>query len=105
MERMLQGDMTCVKHAIMLIAVVARQVGDCFAPWYDPLMPVLKTVIEKTIHQVEERETLGKAFECVSLLATAVGCERFKPDAEIIMKAMVGATIVPNLPENDPVKE
>jgi len=93
------------KKAITFIAVVAGQVEEAFAPYYAPLMPVLKQVIQGTLHKVEERTLLGKCFECISLLAKAVGREGFRADAELIMQAMIQATQVPNLPNNDPVKE
>mmetsp|Transcript_70822 Transcript_70822/g.122647 ORF Transcript_70822/g.122647 Transcript_70822/m.122647 type:complete len:1132 (-) Transcript_70822:180-3575(-) len=93
------------KKSITFIAVVAGQIEDGFAPYYGPLMPILKQVISDTLHKVEERTLLGKCFECISLLAKAVGRAGFRTDAEHIMQAMIAATKVPNLPNNDPVKE
>mmetsp|Transcript_99141 Transcript_99141/g.280086 ORF Transcript_99141/g.280086 Transcript_99141/m.280086 type:complete len:1111 (+) Transcript_99141:101-3433(+) len=93
------------KKAITFIAVIAGQVEDSFAPYYGPLMPIFKQLVEGVLHKVEERVLLGKLFECISLLATAVGPATFRPDAEGIMQAMIQATQVPNLPSNDPVKE
>merc|ERR1719469_557215 len=78
---------------------------DGFAAYYGPLMPILKQLIQKFAHNPEERALLGKAFECISLLAAAVGTAGFASDAEGIMQAMIQATQVPNLPSNDPVKE
>merc|ERR1719461_2165776 len=68
-------------------------------------MPVLKGTIQATLHKVEERELLGRCFECISLIAKAMGREAFRADAELIMQAMVQATQVPDLPKDDPVKE
>jgi len=99
------GNALTQKKAITFIAVIAGQVDDAFAPYYGPLMPVLKQVIERTLHKVEERTLLGKCFECISLLARAVGKDGFRADAEQIMQAMIQATQTPNLPSNDPVKE
>jgi len=99
------GSALTQKKAITFIAVIAGQVDDAFAPYYGPLMPVLKEVIQRTLHKVEERTLLGKCFECISLLARAVGKDGFRADAEQIMQAMIQATQVPNLPQNDPVKE
>eukprot|EP00913_Durusdinium_trenchii_P019742 g18558.t1 len=89
-------------QAITFIAVIAGQVDDAFAPYYGHLMPVLKQVIQNTLHKTEERQLLGKCFECISLLARAVGRSGFKADAEQIMQAMIEATKVPNLPMSDP---
>lgn len=93
------------KKSITFIAVIAGQIEDGFAPYYAPLMPILKQVISETLHKVEERTLLGKCFECISLLAKAVGRAGFRSDAEHIMQAMIEASKVPNLPNNDPVKE
>jgi len=93
------------KKAITFIAVIAGQVEDSFAPYYPHLMPILKPLIQQLLHKTEERVLLGKIFECISLLAKAVGPAAFKVDAEVIMEAMIKATQVPNLPSNDPVKE
>lgn len=95
----------CLKHAITIVSVIAGQVGDFLAPWYDDLIPVLKQVIEATIHKVEERTLLGKTFECISLLSVTVGKERFSPDVSAIMQAMIQAVKAPDLPSDDPVKE
>jgi hypothetical protein len=101
----LQGDKRVRKMIITNIAVIAAQIEDSFAPYYPHLMPTLKNIIGETIHQPEERQLLGKTFECVSLLAQAVGNEVFKPDAVQVMEAMVKATQVPDMKANDPVKE
>jgi len=99
------GGIPVQKATITYIAVIAGQIEDGFAPYYAPLMPVLKQIIESTLHKVEERTLLGKCFECISLLATAAGRSGFRADSEVIMEAMIKATQVPNLPSNDPVKE
>lgn len=102
----LQGsNIAAQKKAITFIAVLAGQVGDGFAQYYDSLMPLLKRIVEVMAHKTEERTMLGKAFECISLLARAVGPAKFSADAQGIMQAMIAATQLPNLPNNDPVKE
>merc|ERR1712216_913066 len=87
------------------MGVIAGQIEDSFAPYYPHLMPILKSIIEEVLHQPEERQLLGKTFECISLLAQGVGNEVFAADAVQVMEAMVKATQVPDLPRNDPVKE
>jgi len=93
------------KKTITFIAVLAGQMEDGFAAYYGPLMPIFKQLAQSLLHRTEERTVLGKVFECISLLAAAVGTEGFRADAEGIMQAMIQATQVPNLPSNDPVKE
>mmetsp|Transcript_84291 Transcript_84291/g.217058 ORF Transcript_84291/g.217058 Transcript_84291/m.217058 type:complete len:1131 (-) Transcript_84291:51-3443(-) len=93
------------KKAVTYIAVLAGQMEDGFAPYYGALMPIFKQLISTMVHRTEERMLLGKTFECVSLLAKAVGPAGFRADAEVIMQAMIQAAQAPNLPSNDPVKE
>jgi len=104
-SKLQSGSTALQKSAITFIAVMAGQIGDSFAPFYPQLMPVLKQIIGRTIHQVEERALLGKCFECMSLMAKSVGREGFRADAQEIMSAMMTATSAPGLPNNDPVKE
>merc|ERR1719161_1484575 len=101
----LQGSRRVQKVAIPAITSIAQQIQDGFTPYFGPLMPILKSLIGQIAHKPEERELLGKAFECISMLAKAVGPVLFKPEAVEIMQAMIQATQVPNLPAEDPVKE
>lgn len=101
----LKGTIQSQRSAITTVAVFAGQVEDSFAEYYPDLMPYLKGIISETLHKVEERTLLGKCFECISLLAKAVGRTGFRHDAESIMEAMIKATQVPNLRSDDPVKE
>jgi len=101
----LKGTPQLQQKAITSVAVLAGQVEDGFAEYYGDLMPYLKGIIGAASHKVEERQLLGKCFECVSLLAKAVGRKGFKQDAEVIMEAMIKTTQIPDLPSNDPVKE
>merc|ERR1719161_356794 len=103
--RLLQSERRVQKMAITTIAVVASQIEDSFAPYYQPLMPVLKQIIGQVLHQPEERQLLGKVFECISLLAKAVGTEMFATDANDVMQAMIQATSAGDLAKDDPVKE
>jgi HEAT repeat protein len=93
------------KKSITFIAVVAGQVEDSFAPYYGPLMPLLKQLVMRVLHKAEERSLLGKLFECISLVAKSAGPGGFRADAEDIMQAMIQATQIPNLPASDPVLE
>merc|ERR1719281_1972823 len=101
----LQGSRRVQKVAIPAITSIAQQIQDGFTPYFGPLMPMLKALIGQILHKPEERELLGKSFDCISTLAKAVGPTLFKPEAVEIMQAMIQATQVPNLPDTDPVKE
>ena len=54
-------------------------------------MPVLKSSVQSVVHKSEKRELLGKLFECISLLAKAVGPDVFNKDAQDIMQVMIQA--------------
>jgi len=101
----LQGSRRVQKVAIPAVGIIAGQIQDGFTPYFAPMMPMLKALIGQILHKPEERELLGKCFECVSVMAHAVGADLFKADAVEIMRAMMQATQVPNLPEEDPVGE
>jgi len=68
-------------------------------------MPVLSRILQNSVLKVEDRMSIGKVFECISLLAASVGKERLALDADGMMKLMLDALRVPDLPESDPVKE
>lgn len=104
-QKLATNQISIQRHTVTFIAVVAGQMEDGFAPYYGQLMPVLKQLIAAVLHNTEERTLLGKAFECVSLLAKAAGPVGFRADAESIMEAMTKAAQVPDLPASDPVKE
>lgn len=101
----LQGSKIAQKRSITFIAVMARQLEDSFADYYPMVMPILQQIVQATVHQVEERSLLGKCFECMSLLAKAVGREGFRKDMELVMGWMIQTTKIPGLPSNDPVNE
>jgi len=68
-------------------------------------MPVLKQLVSAILHKVEDRDLLGKAFDCISVLASSVGHTVFLSEAEGILQALVQAASSPNLPKDDPVQE
>eukprot|EP00405_Crypthecodinium_cohnii_P024155 CAMPEP_0206488576 /NCGR_PEP_ID=MMETSP0324_2-20121206/42530_1 /ASSEMBLY_ACC=CAM_ASM_000836 /TAXON_ID=2866 /ORGANISM="Crypthecodinium cohnii, Strain Seligo" /LENGTH=1115 /DNA_ID=CAMNT_0053967697 /DNA_START=95 /DNA_END=3442 /DNA_ORIENTATION=- len=104
-HKLQHGSIGLQRKTITYIAVLAGQMEDGFADYYAPLMPVLKQLVQSLVHKNEERTLLGKAFECISLLASTVGLEVFRSDAEVIMEAMIKATNVPDLTSNDPIME
>jgi hypothetical protein len=100
-----QGNARMMRETITCIATVAGQIGESLSQYYSALMPMLKQIVEATVHKEDERLLLGKTFECISLLATSVGHAAFLPDAEVIISAMIKATQAPNLAKDDPVYE
>lgn len=92
-------------EAITSIAVIAQKIEDGFIQYYAHLMPVLKQVVANTLHKLEERQLLGKAFECIASLADVVGRDLFRADIVEIMPAMIEAMQAQGVQGNDPVQE
>ncbi|CAG8626806.1 8999_t:CDS:10, partial [Acaulospora morrowiae] len=95
------------EQAITSIAIVADSAEDRFVKYYSAIMPLLINVL-RNAHQKEYRLLRGKAMECASLIALAVGKEIFASNAEEFIQLLVqtqrkickvlGADFVPYLP-------
>merc|ERR1719265_1137237 len=72
--------------------------------YYDQIMPMLKLVMSNATGEKENR-LRGKAFECISLLGTAVGKEKFYNDAKEAMQAMYATTTDADDVQKDYIKE
>jgi len=79
------------EESITSIAVVAGAIEKDFAQYYDSIMPLLKQLMVSATGEKEQR-LRGKAFECMSLLGTAVGKEKFLADARDAMLEMTKTT-------------
>ncbi|KAF9194751.1 hypothetical protein BGZ49_003131 [Haplosporangium sp. Z 27] len=76
------------EQAITTIATVADTAEECFVKYYGPIMPLLMNVLRQATDQ-EYRLMRGKAMECASLIALAVGKETFAPHAQEFIKLLV----------------
>jgi hypothetical protein len=76
------------EESITAIAVIAAVIGEDFKQYYDTTMPRLKQLILACTGEKQQR-LRGKAFECLSLLGVAVGKEKFLPDADQAVRAML----------------
>ncbi|CAG8588523.1 5786_t:CDS:10, partial [Dentiscutata erythropus] len=76
------------EQAITTIATVADSAEDRFVKYYSAIMPLLITVL-RNAHQKEYRLLRGKAMECASLIALAVGKEIFAPNANEFIQLLV----------------
>jgi hypothetical protein len=91
-----------VEQAITSIAVVAGCIEEHFVPFYQHIIPYMKTmIVQKTAK--EERNLRGKCFECVSLVGLGVGKDVFQADAVDLMNAMI-ATLETDMEADDPQK-
>ena len=87
--RMQRGQPRQVRQeAVTATAVVAAVVESKFTQYYSHVMPVLKQIVAESTGQ-DERILRGKAFECLSLLGTAVGRDAFRADAQEAMAAVL----------------
>ncbi|KAG0008239.1 hypothetical protein BGZ80_003661, partial [Entomortierella chlamydospora] len=76
------------EQAITTIATVADSAEDSFVKYYSPIMPLLINVLRQATGS-EYRLMRGKAMECASLIALAVGKEVFAPHAQEFIKLLV----------------
>ncbi|KAF9585152.1 hypothetical protein BGW38_003684, partial [Lunasporangiospora selenospora] len=76
------------EQAITTIATVADSAEDRFVKYYGGIMPMLMSVLREATDR-EYRLMRGKAMECASLIALAVGKEVFAPHAQEFIKLLV----------------
>ncbi|KAF9926818.1 hypothetical protein FBU30_003672 [Linnemannia zychae] len=76
------------EQAITTMAAVADSAGDKFLTYYSRVMPLLMSVLRQATNP-EYRLLRGKAMECASLIALAVGKEIFAPHAQEFIKLLV----------------
>lgn len=62
------GNIDVTEKAITTIACVAGQVKQKFIPYYDTLMPMLKSSLQQAATSKDFRQLRGKIMECISLI-------------------------------------
>jgi len=70
------------------IASVAEAASSAFAKYYDTFVPFLKSILKSNVTK-DYRLLRAKAMECVTLIGSAVGKERFTADAGEIMQCLL----------------
>lgn len=90
------------EQVITTIAVVADAAETKFIKYYDTLMPLLVSVMKSDIDR-SNRSLVAKSIECSTLIASAVGKDKFSENANEILEIF---TFLQNnlLGEDDPVK-
>ncbi|EEB07876.1 karyopherin Sal3 [Schizosaccharomyces japonicus yFS275] len=86
------------EQAVTTIATVADAAAQKFDKYYDVIMPLLINVLQQGEGK-ENRALRGKAMECATLIALAVGKERFLPLSGSLMQAL--AAIQQGITESD----
>ncbi|KAI8917831.1 hypothetical protein PhCBS80983_g00962 [Powellomyces hirtus] len=75
------------EQAITTIATVADSAAENFVNYYSSIMPLLMNVL-KQANSKEFRLLRGKAMECATLIALAVGKDTFAPDAGALIELL-----------------
>jgi hypothetical protein len=97
--QLLQSDKRYVQEqALSTIATIADAAQAAFSKYYDTLMPLLVNVLQNQSEK-EYRLLRGKAMECATLIALAVGRERLGQDAMTLVNLL--ANIQTNITDSD----
>lgn len=97
-----QGPLMVQEASVALLSTTADAMEDDFGRFYDDVMPILTQVLSSCQGQ-EQRLLRGKTLECVSLVGSTVGKERFGVDALSVMQLMVQAQ-ASGLDADDPTR-
>ena len=95
------GQVVAQEQALVALAAVAECLQDLFMPFYDAFMPLAKTVFLRA-NGKGFRSLQGKAIDAITIMASAVGAEKFRADGAVILPAMVQMTGV-QLQSDDPM--
>ncbi|KIK93959.1 hypothetical protein PAXRUDRAFT_33792 [Paxillus rubicundulus Ve08.2h10] len=76
------------EQAITTLAMVADASEDTFAKHYASIMPLLLNVL-RNANSSDHHKLRVKAMECAGLIAIAVGLDVFRPDARILIDALI----------------
>ncbi|CAJ2508844.1 Uu.00g138700.m01.CDS01 [Anthostomella pinea] len=97
--QLLQNDKRYVQEqALSTIATIADAAEAAFSKYYDTLMPLLVSVLQRE-NEKEFRLLRSKAMECATLIALAVGKERLGNDAMTLVNLL--SNIQSNITDTD----
>ncbi|GMM33500.1 Pse1 protein [Saccharomycopsis crataegensis] len=100
---LLQGPHRYVQEQVLTtIAIVADAAETKFIKYYDTLMPLLFNVLQSDLDK-ENRLLKAKSIECATLIAAAVGKDKFSQHAEQLIQ-IFGHIQKEAVDEDDPVK-
>ncbi|OLL23441.1 Importin subunit beta-3, partial [Neolecta irregularis DAH-3] len=96
---LLKSDKSYVREqATTTIATVAGAAETKFEKYYDLIMPLLLQILWQADGD-DHKMLRAKAMECATLIATAVGKEKFAPDAQQLIQVL--GTIQQNISKED----
>lgn len=90
------------EQVLTTIAIVADAAEKKFIKYYDTLMPLLINVLKADMGD-ENKLLKAKCIECSTLIALAVGKEKFAPHSQELIQ-LFGALQQSDLQDDDPVK-
>jgi len=76
------------EQAVTAVAAIADCIKEKFTPYYDTFMPFMKRILAEAAGK-NYRTLRGKAIECISIIAIAVGKEKFLPDSQQVMELLM----------------
>ncbi|KAL6943318.1 hypothetical protein ACO0RG_002311 [Hanseniaspora osmophila] len=100
---LLQSDKTYVQEqALTTIAFIANAAEKKFIKYYDTLMPLLINVL-KTDTGAENRVLKGKCMECSTLIALAVGKQKFSTYSQELIDCFIRYQKDDEMKNDDPI--
>ncbi|AMD21979.1 HFR124Wp [Eremothecium sinecaudum] len=90
------------EQALTTIAFIAEAAEKKFIKYYDTLMPLLLNVL-KTDTGKENRTLKGKCMECATLIALAVGKEKFSVHSQELIELLISYQN-DGIEDDDPIK-
>ena len=91
------------EQVLTTIAIIADAAQKTFVKYYDTLMPLLTNVLQTDMGD-ENRLLKGKCIECSTLIALAVGKEKFEPHSHGLIQ-LFGHLQQTATQDDDPVKQ
>ena len=87
------GSRLVLEQILTTIATVADTAEAKFVTYYDRFMPSLKIIFENAVSK-EYRLMRGKCIECISLIGLAVGKEKVRATANIIVYPLQDSSLL-----------
>ncbi|KAL0479253.1 importin-beta [Acrasis kona] len=100
LQLLMSGRRFVQEQSLSAISAVADCSEQLFQNYYDHIMPFLKQILGNATNK-QDRMLRARAIECVSLIAVAVGKEKFSNDAMSIMECFI-KTQQSNMENDDP---
>eukprot|EP01099_Mayorella_cantabrigiensis_P001326 TRINITY_DN1575_c0_g1_i1.p1 TRINITY_DN1575_c0_g1~~TRINITY_DN1575_c0_g1_i1.p1 ORF type:complete len:1131 (+),score=337.45 TRINITY_DN1575_c0_g1_i1:1-3393(+) len=76
------------EQSVTAVAAIADCIKEKFTPYYETFMPYMIRILAEASGK-NYRTLRGKSIECISILALAVGKEKFLPDSPRVMELLM----------------